>query len=107
VFRPSVLGQNRYHAFDQGGEDDNLVKDPALPAESVTLWMWFPGLISVVVLACIVMRVQYGMPIGESILAMGLAFFFSFLAIQATGATGKKYTHGINHATDETQTLHP
>ena len=28
------------------------------------------------------------MPIGESLLALFLAFFFSFLAIQSTGATG-------------------
>ncbi len=50
--------------------------------------MWLPALIVLLVLACLVMSVQYDMPIGESLLALFLAFFFSFLAIQSTGATG-------------------
>ncbi|KAL9095241.1 MAG: hypothetical protein Q9165_002497 [Trypethelium subeluteriae] len=33
------------------------------------------------------MRGQFGMPVRETLLALFLAFFFSFLAIQATGAT--------------------
>ena len=65
------------------------VQDFALDDEIVQLWMWLPGLVAVLVLTCIVMRSQFGMPILETLLALFLAFFFSFLAIQATGATGQ------------------
>lgn len=49
--------------------------------------MWMPGMIAVVILACVVMAELYEMPVGESILCLFLAFFFSFMAIQCTGAT--------------------
>lgn len=66
-----------------------LVKDTAEPHELVHVWMWLPGLICILIMTCWVMRVQYDMPIAEVLLALFLAFFFSFLAIQSTGATGK------------------
>jgi hypothetical protein len=70
-------------------ENDQLpIKDPALARDLVKTWMWLPALIILLFLACLVMSVQYDMPIGESLLALFLAFFFSFLAIQSTGATG-------------------
>ncbi|WEW57180.1 hypothetical protein PRK78_002642 [Emydomyces testavorans] len=63
-------------------------KDEAKSADvSITAWMWAPGLLVVVVLACPVMKFQYGMSIAETLLALILAFFLSLLAIQATGAT--------------------
>lgn len=71
------------------GNEQLPVKDPALPTELVKTWMWLPALIILLFLACLVMNVQYDMPVGESLLALFLAFFFSFLAIQSTGATGK------------------
>lgn len=49
--------------------------------------MWFVPMVIIIILTCVVMRVQFGMAIGESILAIFLAFFFSLLAIQCTGAT--------------------
>ena len=69
-------------------EEQLPIKDPALRRDLVKTWMWLPALIVLLVLACFVMSVQYDMPIGESLLALFLAFFFSFLAIQSTGATG-------------------
>jgi hypothetical protein len=66
------------------------IKDPALARDMVKTWMWLPALIVLLILACLVMSLQYEMPIGESLLALFLAFFFSFLAIQSTGATGLK-----------------
>lgn len=49
--------------------------------------MWLGPLIAVVILTCVVMKLQFDMSIGESILAIFLACFFSLLAIQCTGAT--------------------
>lgn len=71
-------------------EDNNKTIDPASPDEQVATWMWLPGLIFVLVMACVVMKSQFGMPVGEILLALFLAFFFSFLAIQSTGATGEE-----------------
>ncbi|KAL5349884.1 hypothetical protein ACLOAV_004918 [Pseudogymnoascus australis] len=68
-------------------EDNNKTIDPASRDEQVATWMWLPGLIVVLVMACVVMKSQFGMPVGEILLALFLAFFFSFLAIQSTGAT--------------------
>ncbi|KAI9686320.1 MAG: hypothetical protein M1820_010644 [Bogoriella megaspora] len=63
------------------------VEDSASDDEMVQLWMWLPGLIVVLILTCIVMGSYFEMPVKETLLALFLAFFFSFLAIQATGAT--------------------
>jgi len=65
--------------------------DPAPRNEQVELWMWLPGLITVLFITCIVMRMEFNMPVVEVLLALFLAFFFSFLAIQSTGATGELY----------------
>jgi len=69
--------------------DSNFVADPSPPSEQVKLWMWLPGLIGLVLMTCIVMKQQFEMPVGEILLALALAVFFSFLSIQSTGATGK------------------
>jgi len=42
------------------------------------------------------MRVQYGMPMLEILLAIFLSFFFSFLAIQSTGATGRSHSPSLS-----------
>lgn len=40
------------------------------------------------------MGVEFDMPVGMSVLSVFLAFFFSFLAIQCTGVTGKHTKNG-------------
>ncbi|OJD37333.1 oligopeptide transporter [Diplodia corticola] len=65
----------------------DVVEDPALPSERVRTWMWLPGLILAVITSCVVMGVEFDMPVGMSVLSVFLAFFFSFLAIQCTGVT--------------------
>lgn len=53
----------------------------------VKAYYWAPLLILMVVLICVVMGVQFDMPVGMSLLSVFLAFIFSFLAIQCTGIT--------------------
>ncbi|MCJ1407247.1 hypothetical protein MMC19_001318 [Ptychographa xylographoides] len=79
----------RLHKYDRIEEkrEQQLIKDPALPQDQVKTWMWLPGLLTVLVATCLIMYIQYDMAIGETCLALFLTFFFSFLAIQATGAT--------------------
>ena len=51
--------------------------------------MWAPLLIIVIICACVVLGVQFDMPVGMSLLSVFLAFFFSLLAIQCAGVTGE------------------
>lgn len=89
-------------------ENEQLpVKDPALAKDLVKTWMWLPTLIILLFLACLVMSVQYDMPIGESLLALFLAFFFSFLAIQSTGATGVYLSSVKKISTNRLQDITP
>ncbi|KAH0562517.1 hypothetical protein GP486_002792 [Trichoglossum hirsutum] len=66
---------------------ENLVEDSASEEDQVKWWMWGPGLVLVIILICVVLAVQYHMPVGMSILSILLGFIFSFLAIQCTGVT--------------------
>jgi uncharacterized oligopeptide transporter (OPT) family protein len=68
-------------------ETEDLIEDPARPEDLPKMWMWGPGLLLTIICMCIVMGVQYEMPLGMSLLSIFLAFFFSFLAIQCTGVT--------------------
>lgn len=94
-----TLGSKRYRRIstdkddlDSNSRDEGaktVSADPAPRNEQVEIWMWLPGLIAVLFITCVVMKMEFNMPIVEVLLALFLAFFFSFLAIQATGATGK------------------
>ncbi|KAF2460450.1 oligopeptide transporter [Lineolata rhizophorae] len=68
-------------------KEEDLVKDPVADEDLVKMWMYLPGLVLAIICICVVLGVQYEMPIGMSLLAVFLAFFFSFLAIQCTGVT--------------------
>lgn len=68
-------------------EEKALVEDPAADEDLVKWWMWLPLLIIVIIMSCVVMGVQFDMPIGMTLLAIFLAFFFSFLAVQCAGVT--------------------
>ncbi|KAI2640328.1 OPT superfamily oligopeptide transporter [Hypomontagnella submonticulosa] len=92
-----TLGSKRYRRIstdkddlDSNSRDEGaktVSADPAPRNEQVEIWMWLPGLIAVLFITCVVMKMEFNMPIVEVLLALFLAFFFSFLAIQATGAT--------------------
>jgi len=66
---------------------ESLVEDSAAEHELVKWWMWFPLLIIVIILSCVVLGVSFDMPVGMSLLSVFLAFFFSFLAVQCAGVT--------------------
>lgn len=82
---PFVIESRKFPKADQ----EDVVEDPASPEELVKTWMWLPGLLVTLVLACLVMKIQYGLPIRETCLTLLMAFLFSFLAVQATGTTGE------------------
>lgn len=80
--KPSPAWEKRGHH-----ERTELVKDFAEDHELVKWWMWFPLLVVIIICTCVVMGVQFGMPVGMSLLSIFLAFFFSILAVQCTGVT--------------------
>ncbi|PGH14929.1 OPT family oligopeptide transporter [Helicocarpus griseus UAMH5409] len=67
----------------------NVEKDESDSSSSNTIkvWMWLPGLIAIISIACPILKFQFGMRVTESLLALLLAFVLSLMAIQATGAT--------------------
>ncbi|EMC98140.1 hypothetical protein BAUCODRAFT_32137 [Baudoinia panamericana UAMH 10762] len=79
--------QSDFLAKQGGQNEEDLVQDPAQPHELVKWWMWAPLLVIVIICSCVVLGVQYGMPVGMSLLSVFLAFFFSFLAVQCSGVT--------------------
>nr|POE89889.1 putative metal-nicotianamine transporter ysl7 [Quercus suber] len=83
-----VMGkESPYLASHSKQEENDMVKDFAEPKDQVKWWMWFPLLVVVIICTCVVMGVQFGMPVGMSLLSIVLAFFFSFLTIQCAGVT--------------------
>ena len=105
-----VTNSNERDTFtDKYENEDETIKniDPASQNEQVKIWMWLPGLLVVLVMTCVVMRMQFDMPVGEVLLALFLAFFFSFLAIQSTGVTGEENRSGCCNVTNQGQISPP
>ena len=64
-----------------------VVEDPAPPEEQVRHWVWIVGMIVTTVVGIIIFHFQWEMHPGLTILAILLAFLFSFLAIQIGAVT--------------------
>ncbi|KAJ5801824.1 uncharacterized protein N7518_003892 [Penicillium psychrosexuale] len=63
------------------GKDDE--KNP----DQIASWMWAPGLLVAVVITIMSMQLAFDISPIRTIIVLGLAFFLSLVAIQATGAT--------------------
>ncbi len=72
---------------DTRRQEDFTLDDPALPHEQVPLWAWTIGLALTVSGTIIVGKLSFGMDVGVSILALILAFIFSFIGVQSSGTT--------------------
>ncbi|KAF2723590.1 oligopeptide transporter [Polychaeton citri CBS 116435] len=82
----AALLKKEYKDKNHQSEED-VVQDSAAPHEQVKWIYWLPLLIITVIFWCVVMGVQFDLPVGMSILTIVLAFIFTFLAIQCTGVT--------------------
>jgi len=69
----------------KGEEEDSL--DPSPKEEQVPIWAWSTGLLCAIAVSMIVLALQYNVSPGLTILAVILAFIFSFIAAQSAGAT--------------------
>ncbi|KAM5442932.1 hypothetical protein MferCBS31731_001804 [Microsporum ferrugineum] len=76
--------QHKYEHLSEEGLESEMNRTTA---GDIKQWMWLPGLIAVLILTCVVSKLQYDIPIVSSLLSLFLAFIFSFIAVQATGAT--------------------
>jgi len=81
--KPSATLEKHSEMHDSG----DMVQDPAADHELVKVWMWAPLLVLSIIACCLVLGLQFGMPVGESLLSVFLAFFFTFLAVQCAGVT--------------------
>ncbi|KAK2814262.1 hypothetical protein FQN49_008253 [Arthroderma sp. PD_2] len=79
--------RSKEHEYTHISEASQEAKSDGTTPGDIKQWMWLPGLIAVLVLTCVVSKLQYGIPIPASLLSLFLAFIFSFIAVQATGAT--------------------
>jgi uncharacterized oligopeptide transporter (OPT) family protein len=68
-------------------QEDISLGDPALPHEQVPVWAWTTGLALSVSGTIIVGKLSFDMDVGVSILALILAFIFSFIGVQSSGTT--------------------
>ena len=68
-------------------KEDITLDDPALPHEQVPVWAWSVGLVLSIIGSIIVGKLSFGMDVGVSILALILAFIFSFIGVQSSGTT--------------------
>ena len=68
-------------------EEDITLDDPALPHEQVPTWAWSIGLALSILGTILVGKFSFGMDVGVSILALILAFIFSFIGVQSSGTT--------------------
>ena len=69
----------------QSGEEEEL--DPSPKEEQVPVWAWSTGMVCSIAVSMIVLAIQYNVSPGLTILAVILAFIFSFIAAQSAGAT--------------------
>ncbi len=66
---------------------EDAIPDPVEKQDQVPVWAWTGGLALSVVFTCLVCTLQFHMNLGNVILAIILAFIFSFVGVQASGAT--------------------
>lgn len=67
--------------------EEREIEDPSPKSEQVPTWTWSGGVLISIALSMIVLALQYQVSPGLTILAVILAFIFSFIAAQSSGAT--------------------
>ncbi|KAG8919255.1 hypothetical protein FRC01_001378 [Tulasnella sp. 417] len=63
------------------------IEDPAPPHEQIKTWQWVGGLIVSSLATLIVGKLSFDMDISVGIVALLLAFVFSFIGVQSSGTT--------------------
>jgi uncharacterized oligopeptide transporter (OPT) family protein len=88
IYRAGQKAGKDLHFIKMKPQDNSsMIQDPAADHELPQMYLWASGLILSMVSMCIVMKVQYDVPVGITLVSIILTIFFSFLAIQCTGVT--------------------
>ncbi|KZO98101.1 OPT oligopeptide transporter [Calocera viscosa TUFC12733] len=64
---------------------DDVIWDPAPIDEQVPLWLWGGGVLTSTVLTMIIMKVQFGINPGVTLLSIIFAFIFSLIGAECAG----------------------
>jgi len=67
--------------------DGEEIEDPSPKEQLVPAWMWSSGVLLAIFFSCLVLGLQFHVNVGITILSVILAFVFSFIAAQSSGAT--------------------
>ncbi|KAJ1333791.1 OPT/YSL family transporter [Microdochium nivale] len=67
--------------------EEREIEDPSPKSEQVPTWLWSGGILASISVSMIVLALQYHVSPGLTLLAVILAFIFSFIAAQSAGAT--------------------
>lgn len=68
-------------------DENSLTKDFATPEQQVPIYVWLPGTITMVVIACLVCHFQFQMNAGLAIVGCLLGIIFAFLSIYGGAVT--------------------
>ncbi|MCJ1312990.1 hypothetical protein MMC25_006666 [Agyrium rufum] len=79
-------------------DEKDLIHDPCPPDEQVPWWAWTGGIVLSTIVTCIVLGLQYGQNVGVTILAILLAFIFSFIGAESSGRTNINPVTSIGNA---------
>ncbi|KAG5976498.1 hypothetical protein E4U55_007301 [Claviceps digitariae] len=72
---------------DDQEEEEQEEESPSTRSGDIATWMWAPALVVAIAASVLSMKLTFGISVLKTLLALGLAFFLSLVAIQATGAT--------------------
>lgn len=81
------IPKTRGFAAKHLSSEEREIEDPSPKSEQVPTWCWSIGVLASIALSMIVLALQYHVSPGLTILAVILAFIFSFIAAQSSGAT--------------------
>ncbi|ORX60646.1 OPT superfamily oligopeptide transporter [Hesseltinella vesiculosa] len=90
VFRRE-LTENEQKNLIAERDPDEIFEDHEL----VPTWWWITGTFLAIIFTCAIMGEYFGMPVYQSIIAIILAFLFSFVGVQAAGETDINPTGAI------------
>ncbi|CCG82772.1 Putative uncharacterized protein [Taphrina deformans PYCC 5710] len=77
----------REYATKHISNEEQAIPDPSPRSQLVPAWMWSGGVLLSIFFSCLVLGLQFHINVGITILSVILAFCFSFIAAQSSGAT--------------------
>ncbi|ORZ25097.1 OPT oligopeptide transporter protein-domain-containing protein [Absidia repens] len=90
IFRQELTEAQKKHLVLERDPDEIFDESELVPT-----WWWISGTFISIIFTCAIMGEYFGMPVYQSIVAVILAFIFSFVGVQASGETDINPTGAI------------